>query len=1057
MSSSRWAPVPGFTPRAEDALAHLLARTPAIPLLIGSGLATAAIYALLVLAFPLLRWWNQPHVGKDPNAINSMGAIAHYSPWAAIAFVLAICALFWFQFLALNAISRRTATSSPWLARMSIVFPVAFAAILVWMQPVTTTDLYGYIARGYLYTQLHFNPMTQPAFLLPGHLLVSRPPAPYGPAWLLLCGAFSALSGESLLLNMVLFKLVGAASMIISMWLIYALARHFDPSTATRNVMYFAWNPLVLFESVGNGHNDIVMMMFVLIALLLMVHHYARTAFAFLVLGALIKYMAVILIPLWLVYEIGQLRRHFIERDVKPAFAAAPGQHGRRASGRPAGGSKTTARRPAADTSSLTLTQARAVLAGQARATLHALTEVDRRAAFELIAGAAAIGALLVAGFFFPFWDGFKTFSGIGQQVRPLYYNASIVQFIAAPLELLVPPSKYEALDKTVRLVFYAIFAAYAWIQTQRLWMAGTRATLRDLVTAGAKVTFAALILIAFWLQPWYVIWLIPLAALSDYPFIRSRAAILSGGSLLTYAASNFLFVHDPGIGQALFVQFSEVMVTFLPLLLLRPAQEGFGWSAIAREYLRLFGDALRRRSATWDHIMLALILIVAAILRLVRLGNLFGTVSPTSPGGQALSQLSGDIGLILADPRGLSGPFELLQRGLIAVFHLSPFAILFPSALIGSLTVWLIYLVTTAIFSDGMPARARAIGLLAALLAATSQWHVSLSRSGMEVLTLPLLMCLALYLLLLALRLPAPQRQPVPSQSRRRGRRRGRPSRPTSTPVTDALRRRRLLLFAGSGAAAGLASDLAPGLWILPLLVLGTLVVVRWQRPKWYFRGRSGFAALAFALVIAALPGVWNYYLSGRLGVAGGLATGPSASIAHAPASLGGSLLAFVAQFARNAGEVLHVLTSQDYSVGVPSSGGLPILPGIIAPFFYVGLAIVLWRWRRFSSMTLLLLMALPLVASVAVGTQPNVIEAASVLPATCIVPALAIFELGAWLARLPIALDRAHGARVFANPESIGRMLFMAFLLFSALRTFFWYFQATLPSTPPNSTIAS
>ena len=99
-------------------------------------------------------------------------------------------------------------------------------------------------------------------------------------------------------------------------------------------------------------------------------------------------------------------------------------------------------------------------------------------------------------------------------------------------------------------------------------------------------------------------------------------------------------------------------------------------------------------------------------------------------------------------------------------------------------------------------------------------------------------------------------------------------------------------------------------------------------------------------------------------------------------------------------------------------------------------------------TAMALLLLIALPLVASVAVGTPTGVIEAASVLPATCIVPALALYEIGIFLGHLPIVFDRMTGARVFSNPEQIGRLLLLLFLVVSTLRTFFWYFEATLPS---------
>lgn len=237
---------------------------------------------------------------------------------------------------------------------------------------------------------------------------------------------------------------------------------------------------------------------------------------------------------------------------------------------------------------------------------------------------------------------------------------------------------------------------------------------------------------------------------------------------------------------------------------------------------------------------------------------------------------------------------------------------------------------------------------------------------------------------------------------------------------------------------------------------VLGLLLVARWQEPAWYRTSRSGLLVLVSTTVLTGLPGVWKYYISPYFGFPAG-----STALARssAPAASAPSLLspAYWQRVAGNVGEVLHILTTQDYSAGWPSSGGTPILPGIFVPFFYIGAALVAWRWRRFSSVTLLLLVSLPLLASVAVGAEPSVIEAASVLPAMCIIPALALYEVAHWLGRLPIALDRAHGTRVFATPERIGRVLLMVFLVVSALRTFYWYFQATLPSAPPNTNIPS
>jgi hypothetical protein len=153
--------------------------------------------------------------------------------------------------------------------------------------------------------------------------------------------------------------------------------------------------------------------------------------------------------------------------------------------------------------------------------------------------------------------------------------------------------------------------------------------------------------------------------------------------------------------------------------------------------------------------------------------------------------------------------------------------------------------------------------------------------------------------------------------------------------------------------------------------------------------------------------------------------------------------------------GGALHVLIAQDYSAGYPANGGTPILPAGLSWLFFLGLVIVLLRWRDMTSLALVLLLALPLVASVAVGAPAAVIEAAAVLPATCIVPAVALYGIASVFGHLPVVLDRVNGVRVFSSPEQIGRILLFVFLVITTIRTFFWYFEATLPSTPPNSWI--
>src|SRR5262249_4519820 len=142
------------------------------------------------------------------------------------------------------------------LARLAIfAFPVVFVLVMIWMQPITTTDLYGYVARGYLYAHLHQNPMIAKATLLPAGLAVDRPAAPYGPLWLLIAGGVVRVAGENLLANMLLFKAVAAAAALGAMALVDGLARSLFPARRLRAFVLFAWSPLLLFEAIGNGHN----------------------------------------------------------------------------------------------------------------------------------------------------------------------------------------------------------------------------------------------------------------------------------------------------------------------------------------------------------------------------------------------------------------------------------------------------------------------------------------------------------------------------------------------------------------------------------------------------------------------------------------------------------------------------------------------------------------------------------------------------------------------------------------------------------------------------------
>jgi hypothetical protein len=215
----------------------------------------------------------------------------------------------------------------------------------------------------------------------------------------------------------------------------------------------------------------------------------------------------------------------------------------------------------------------------------------------------------------------------------------------------------------------------------------------------------------------------------------------------------------------------------------------------------------------------------------------------------------------------------------------------------------------------------------------------------------------------------------------------------------------------------------------------------------------RLALATLVASAFVSAIPALWTV-VSPLIGFNVGSTIFARSSEAPTPplSPLSGE---FWARVGANALDVLRLLITQDYSAGYPAVGGEPIIPPYLGVFFYIGLALILYRLIRYRDLTALvltLLLALPLLASVAIAAPTGVIEAASVLPATCIVPAVAIYTVAHWVGRFPIALDRMNGVRVFANPEQIGRLALFIFLMASAIRTFYWYFEASLPAEPGN-----
>lgn len=154
----------------------------------------------------------------------------------------------------------------------------------------------------------------------------------------------------------------------------------------------------------------------------------------------------------------------------------------------------------------------------------------------------------------------------------------------------------------------------------------------------------------------------------------------------------------------------------------------------------------MQEKNAFW---LLLLVLIIAVFLRTHQLESIpFGLYPDEAMNGNnALEALrTGDFKIYYPDNNGREGFFINLQAMFLRYFGVyEPWVLRLPSALLGTLTVWGVYLLSRELFS-------KRVGLLASFFAATSVWHLIFSRMGFRAIMAPLLLTWGLYLFHLAL-----------------------------------------------------------------------------------------------------------------------------------------------------------------------------------------------------------------------------------------------------------------------------------------------------------------
>ena len=473
-----------------------------------AGITGVAYYLGFVKPYLLSTYYDKP--------LMDLAKINGHTPASANAWAFTWILAFVCYYLAFRLCPsfKNVSRSFRWVGLAVVVgWALLFSVQLVFMYPVGAADIFDQIFRARITHHYGLNPFTTVPNSILGDPFIKYVAwrdegSPYGPLWELMTAGTGKLAGDSLWGNIIFFKALVIIPYMISVGLTYAILRAWRPEWALRGTLFFAWNPLVIFEIAGNGHNDAFVVMFLLAAVYAFVLARNMAVLPALMAGALTKFIPILLVPV----------------------AAAAIWRDRSRSGRSSAGSYFEP--------------------------LRALW----------IGGVIAIGMAVVL--YAPFWEGTQTLGPLGRQSL---FTASIPKVLSDWLTLDLGIKEDDA-QSLVRYGALALVAAVVAMLSLWIFLgrnAYTQGDRRELVNRTLRsfyeIFFVYLAFATLWFQPWYLMWLVALTAPLASNTYAHRTLLFCIGGILNYFVWDYLWLWNHAPNREIQVT-SALVVYTLPL-----------------------------------------------------------------------------------------------------------------------------------------------------------------------------------------------------------------------------------------------------------------------------------------------------------------------------------------------------------------------------------------------------------------------------------------------------------------------------------------------------------
>jgi Gpi18-like mannosyltransferase len=181
--------------------------------------------------------------------------------------------------------------------------------LLVVIPPLVSKDVFSNIFYGKIAARYHDNPYIVTPQRFSGDQLMAyvslnwkNTAIVYGPLHTLFSMLLNLLAGEGITANVLAFKGAMALFHIANVVIIWFILGCMAPRRQRFGAMIYAWNPIALTIGVGGGHNDVMMMTLVLLAVYLLVKERKWSGYICLCLSVLVKYITIILVVALVIY-----------------------------------------------------------------------------------------------------------------------------------------------------------------------------------------------------------------------------------------------------------------------------------------------------------------------------------------------------------------------------------------------------------------------------------------------------------------------------------------------------------------------------------------------------------------------------------------------------------------------------------------------------------------------------------------------------------------------------------------------------------------------------------